>query len=142
MAITKSRYEFYESALLLRRQELLERRTQRPKLRAVPTLEPASLDCLATSLFEEQVDAHDHCELTEVEKALERLRNDHYGHCEQCGETIQESRLQLLPATPLCFQCATALSTDYLRERKKAHDRQSFIDSYEALAARFDDDND
>lgn len=38
-----------------------------------------------------------------VEEALERLENDTYGICTQCGEEIETERLDANPAAPTCI---------------------------------------
>jgi len=48
----------------------------------------------------EQVEA----ELADVEHALRRLDEGTYGTCEVCGKTIDEERLEALPATRLCLE--------------------------------------
>jgi RNA polymerase-binding transcription factor DksA len=42
----------------------------------------------------------------EVVDALERLERRTYGHCASCGERIDAERLDLLPTTTLCRDCA------------------------------------
>ena len=38
--------------------------------------------------------------------ALERIVSGDYGTCAQCGEEISETRLDVLPYTPVCASCA------------------------------------
>ncbi len=45
--------------------------------------------------------------LAEIEDALERIRANTYGGCEECGEPIAEDRLRALPFTRLCVECRT-----------------------------------
>ena len=45
-------------------------------------------------------------EIRMIEAALDRIANGSYGTCVNCGETIAEARLDALPATPLCAECA------------------------------------
>ncbi|MCB2127548.1 MAG: TraR/DksA family transcriptional regulator [Rhodobacteraceae bacterium] len=45
-------------------------------------------------------------ELRMIEAALQRITEDEYGFCVKCGERISEGRLDLLPATPFCQNCA------------------------------------
>ncbi|WP_439154251.1 TraR/DksA family transcriptional regulator [Yoonia sp.] len=45
-------------------------------------------------------------ELRRIDAALDRISNGTYGVCVQCGEQISDARLELLPATPLCKDCA------------------------------------
>ncbi|MCK5236845.1 MAG: TraR/DksA C4-type zinc finger protein [Deltaproteobacteria bacterium] len=43
--------------------------------------------------------------LIEIEEALEHLADKDYGHCDDCGEPIGQSRLMALPFTNLCVDC-------------------------------------
>ena len=45
-------------------------------------------------------------ELHQIDAALARIAEDSYGYCVKCGDEIGEARLNLLPATPLCRNCA------------------------------------
>ena len=44
--------------------------------------------------------------LEQVEAALERIKAGMYGTCEQCGRTIDMQRLQAVPYTSRCIECA------------------------------------
>jgi DnaK suppressor protein len=43
-----------------------------------------------------------------IQMALERLDQGGYGFCEVCGQPIDPDRLEILPHTTLCVQCAQA----------------------------------
>ena len=43
--------------------------------------------------------------LSEIEDAIERIRDNQYGGCEECGEPIAEDRLRALPFTRVCVEC-------------------------------------
>lgn len=45
-------------------------------------------------------------ELRMIDAALGRIDEGEYGYCVQCGSQIAEERLDLLPATPFCRDCA------------------------------------
>lgn len=45
-------------------------------------------------------------ELQQIAAALTRMDEGSYGFCMRCGEEISQARLDLLPATPLCRNCA------------------------------------
>lgn len=45
-------------------------------------------------------------ELAMIKFALQRIDNGSYFHCDQCGEEIPTARLELLPFTALCVNCA------------------------------------
>lgn len=46
--------------------------------------------------------------LTEVEGALERITKGTYGKCANCGNTISEERLEVMPTAKLCLTCQQA----------------------------------
>ena len=46
--------------------------------------------------------------LAEIDLALERIAQGTYGLCERCGAQIGAARLEVLPATRLCIDCATS----------------------------------
>lgn len=41
-----------------------------------------------------------------VEHALSKIQDGQYGMCELCGQAIQPDRLEALPDTRLCIDCA------------------------------------
>ena len=45
-------------------------------------------------------------EVRAIEAALGRMASGDYGVCAQCGAKIADGRLDLLPFTPLCRDCA------------------------------------
>jgi RNA polymerase-binding transcription factor DksA len=45
-------------------------------------------------------------EMRAIHAALERIKKGTYGDCARCGEEISEQRLNVLPHTPLCKDCA------------------------------------
>ncbi len=55
-----------------------------------------------TIVIEEELERH----LTAILKAQEKLKTGHYGVCEKCGADIPAERLEVLPATPYCINCA------------------------------------
>ena len=40
-----------------------------------------------------------------LEKALQKMTTGDYGVCENCGQVIEEPRLNLVPAAELCMIC-------------------------------------
>ena len=46
-------------------------------------------------------------EIQMIEAALGRIEEGSYGDCAKCGEEILPERLDLLPYTPLCRNCAS-----------------------------------
>lgn len=45
-------------------------------------------------------------ELRLVEQAITRIENNEYGFCQQCAELINPERLNILPYTDTCINCA------------------------------------
>lgn len=43
--------------------------------------------------------------LSEIDDALDRIKDNSYGDCEECGEPITENRLRALPFTRVCVEC-------------------------------------
>lgn len=54
----------------------------------------------------ESLGAHDDADLRQIDAALVRLAEDDYGFCVACGAVISTERLNALPATPFCKNCA------------------------------------
>jgi DnaK suppressor protein len=48
-------------------------------------------------------------ELSQVERAIELIREGRYGVCEHCEQAIPIQRLKALPFTPLCVECQRSL---------------------------------
>ena len=46
-------------------------------------------------------------EIRSIKAALQRIADGNYGFCVTCGVEIGDARLDLLPATPFCKDCAT-----------------------------------
>jgi RNA polymerase-binding transcription factor DksA len=45
-------------------------------------------------------------EVRMIDAALKRIDNGSYGICVRCGDPIGEDRLDVLPQTPMCRDCA------------------------------------
>ena len=50
--------------------------------------------------------------LQQVRAALERMEEDEYGACAQCGDAVGFARLKVRPETPFCVSCQS------LREKR------------------------
>lgn len=53
------------------------------------------------------IDANAQDLLHKIGKALNRIDRDTYGTCESCGNPIPVARLDALPYTQLCVECAS-----------------------------------
>lgn len=47
--------------------------------------------------------------LEQIEAALEKITEGTYGACEECGGRIRKARLELIPDTAFCVDCASKL---------------------------------
>lgn len=54
----------------------------------------------------ERLDDTEREELARVTRALQRLEAGIYEECEHCGETIEAGRLEAIPETATCVDCA------------------------------------
>lgn len=61
------------------------------------------------------LDREVHAELRAIEQALRRLEDGRYGDCTECGEPISVPRLEALPYTGLCIECASNPQRDRRR---------------------------
>ncbi len=57
----------------------------------------------------EQLEQSIRVELNQIYEALSRVENDEYGTCEVCDGPIRPERLEALPYTNRCFNCASDL---------------------------------
>ncbi|MDO5622194.1 MAG: TraR/DksA C4-type zinc finger protein [Paracoccus sp. (in: a-proteobacteria)] len=48
----------------------------------------------------------DQTEIRRIDAALNRIDEGEYGFCVQCGAEVAAERLELLPDTPFCANCA------------------------------------
>jgi len=53
-----------------------------------------------------QLGVHEQREIEEIDAALQRIAEGTFGMCENCQGKITDARLQALPATRLCVDCA------------------------------------
>ena len=45
--------------------------------------------------------------IRKIKKALQRIENDAFGICEECGEEISSQRIKARPVTSYCIDCKT-----------------------------------
>ncbi|WP_397543291.1 TraR/DksA C4-type zinc finger protein [Roseovarius salis] len=48
-------------------------------------------------------------EIARIRAALKRIRDGNYGICTRCGDEISGERLDTLPDTPFCRECAAQI---------------------------------
>ena len=63
-------------------------------------------DSLQVQAMAKAAEARRAQEIRRIDAALQRVEDDEYGWCAECGEAIEEKRLELDPAAPRCAGCA------------------------------------
>ncbi len=64
------------------------------------------MDALQDQAMAIELERRREIELSRIDSALERLAEGEYGDCVTCGQAIEQQRLELDPAIPLCLACA------------------------------------
>jgi DnaK suppressor protein len=64
------------------------------------------MDAVQDQAMAIEIERRREVELARIDSALERLAEGDYGDCVTCGEAIEQQRLELDPAIPLCLGCA------------------------------------
>ena len=77
--------------------------------------------------------------LRKVDRALQRLRENAYGQCEECGKNIHPERLEALPWATMCVKCQAREERGELR-RERSDKEFEIVD--EAEGALIGDDQD
>lgn len=52
-----------------------------------------------------EISGKSHALLAQIDDALERIDQEEYGECVECGEEIPEKRLEVLPFARYCVEC-------------------------------------
>ena len=99
-------------ALLTRKGELLDRHdriTKKTRHRDEPLPQDFAEQAVELENQEllEALDVEVAEELRQISRALQRIESGEYAHCTSCGEDIPDARLEALPTTSLCVDCAT-----------------------------------
>jgi DnaK suppressor protein len=82
-----------------------------------PELEEAAQAERAARLLD-RLDARGKVELEEIDEALARIETGEYGECLSCHEAIAGGRLQALPATAYCRDCAEEIERGQAKEHE------------------------
>jgi DnaK suppressor protein len=53
--------------------------------------------------------------LWQIDGALKRMDEGHFGDCERCDESISEARIEAFPFTTLCIDCKAELESEEQR---------------------------
>jgi DnaK suppressor protein len=102
----------YRKLLLERQEELTDLISDTKENSATVELDQTSvgrlsrMDAMQGQAMAEEVKRRRDNELTRIEAALIRITEDNHGYCLNCGEDIDEKRLDLDPSISLCNKCA------------------------------------
>ncbi|MGB3226279.1 MAG: TraR/DksA family transcriptional regulator [Desulforhopalus sp.] len=102
-----------EAKLKEQRQELIKKRLgneeswQNLHKNEIEFEESATNEYLAASL--DQLDKQDKRRIEEIDIVLGKLQSELYGICDICGEEISDKRLEALPWTTKCIDCAAEM---------------------------------
>ena len=73
---------------------------------------PIHMADIGTDNFEQEFTLslmeNDGTALERIEAALERIEEDTFGQCEECGAKIPKARLNAIPYSALCVKCASS----------------------------------
>lgn len=105
-------HDSVKRALLARKNELLERhdriaRKTRHRDEPLPQDFAEQAVELENQELLEALDVEVAEELRQIERALLRIESGEYAYCTSCGDDIPQARLEALPTTSLCVECAT-----------------------------------
>ncbi len=64
------------------------------------------MDALQQQAMAKEMQRRRELESKKLDLALERLDEDEFGYCVQCGDRIEPRRLDLDPSVPICVGCA------------------------------------
>lgn len=98
--------------LTARREELESLSDLSSEARDTVTLDQASvgrlsrMDALQQQAMAKATERQRAAELGRISAALQRIDEDEYGYCVECGEGIAEKRLAIDPAASHCIKCA------------------------------------
>ena len=101
-----------ERALRQRRAELVASGSETAESRRPVELDQtrvgrlSRMDALQGQAMAEAQEQRRQLEIRRIDAALARIEDDTYGDCVRCGAEIDEKRLRLDPAAPLCIECA------------------------------------
>lgn len=113
--VTKTFIEKQKQRLFEMRQEILDRRNR--QVSDVVTIErTADVNDFSSNHEASQNAAlllnRDDDSLRRIARALTAIQDKEYGYCEECGEDITPRRLDAMPTSTVCIDCAEAADRD------------------------------
>ncbi|MCR8921288.1 TraR/DksA C4-type zinc finger protein [Dasania sp. GY-MA-18] len=95
-----------EQRVIFLKQELLANDSLSVKKQIQSDDSSANLDLTIGAPVDETVYAGHRKELAELVKSFEWLNSEDAGYCELCGNTIPVARLEVVPHSRSCIECA------------------------------------
>lgn len=110
MALSKSDVQKYKKLLEERRTQIIEnaQNTLAEEMALAADDLPDEMDLASSEALQSftlRLRGREKFLLEKIEHALEKIRNDSFGLCEECGEEIGAKRLEARPETNLCIKC-------------------------------------
>ncbi len=103
---------YFRELLIHRREALLQADSGGQEAAQTVVLDQARvgrlsrMDALQTQAISQETNRRREVELRRIATALQRMADEDYGYCVECGEDIAFRRLEVDPAAPLCIDCA------------------------------------
>ena len=106
--------ERYREKLLALREELVAERQEGDAASRTVELDQSRvgrlsrMDALQAQAMSVAAQERRTLHLRQIDAALQRIADEEFGDCLDCGEPIAPERLEFDPAAPLCIGCASA----------------------------------
>lgn len=111
--LTPEQRQTLRQDILARLQQLQQLGAQREQASATVELDQtrtgrlSRMDALQAQAMARATAQRSEQEARRLQATLQRLEQDDYGECDECGEPIAFARLRVDPATVLCIDCAS-----------------------------------
>lgn len=79
--------------------------------------------------------------LTMIDDALERIDTGDYGVCDRCGKKINEERLEIMPATTICYDCKVKVEAKQ-KEKDRPLEEEAFLELHKNMYLNQDNRDD
>ena len=93
---------------LLKAQETGDQAEQTVELDQTRMGRLSRMDAMQAQAMSKETGRRRRQKLLQIDAALQRIEEDDYGYCQECGEDIAPARLEVDPTVRLCISCATA----------------------------------
>ena len=101
--IKKRALKKIKDALEMQRKELLSKRTDLDL--DFDGDETDFLQARTILLVSNELSTRDKNKVLQIDQALQRMSDGEFGKCADCGEDINEKRLEIMPYTLVCIDC-------------------------------------